>query len=399
LSTVAIIVTIGVFAAIIVFHEFGHFIMAKLAGIPVYEFALGFGRPVLLSFKWRGTQYSLRPIPVGGYVRIAGMEPDENVPNGFDKKPIIARLAVIAAGAGMNFVLAIILFWIMGLAFGKVTGYTTELARVMSGTPAAAAGLQVGDKLVFAEPIAPEAAKAAVRAVSSPPQPMSLESLRKVISGRPGKPIELVVKRGRGYLAFRITPAAEQQQELQEVGGRHPRPAGLLTRFLRLLHVRVPPGKTRIVTKTVGLIGVVFEDIRASKGFLDSVRDGFVDAYQTTATLIGALVLTVVGKLPPAVGGPVQIGEIMTESFRVGWAQFLMWSALISVNVGVINLLPIPALDGSRLVFIIIEGIRRRPIDRRKEAIVHLVGFALLLMFLAFVTFRDVVQLINKHYG
>jgi len=398
LSTLGIIVTIAAFAAIIVFHEFGHFVIAKLARIPVYEFALGFGRPVLLAFKWHGTQYSLRPVPVGGFVRIAGMEPDEDVPNGFDKKSTITRVGVIAAGAGMNFVLAIIIFWIMGLVFGSVTGVTSRIARVLPNTPAATAGLQPGDVLVSATAVAAEASPLAVRTVPAPAHPMKLEALRAAILSHPDQPIELIAKRGKSYLALRIVPAAEKQQELRPVGGR-PLEPDLLTGFLRRLGVVVPTGKSRLVTTTVGRVGVVFTDVRKPNGLVKSVRDGFVGVYETTSALVGALLGTLLGRLPAAVGGPVQVGEMMTESFSLGWSQFLWLAAFISVNIGVINLLPIPALDGSRIVFLVIEGIRRRPLDRRKEAIVHLVGFALLLVLLALVTFKDIVQIVSKHNG
>ena len=376
-SSVPIILTIALFALIIVFHEFGHFVMAKLSGIPVYEFALGFGRPVLLSFKRRETQYSLRPFLIGGYVRIAGMEPDEDVPNGFDKKPVLARLAVIASGSGMNFVLAVIIFWIMGMVFGRVVGHTTAIGRVMPGTPAAAAGLQVGDALVFAKPVPLGRPTAEVKAVAKPAHKMSLEELRQVISSRPDMPIRLVAQRGRNYLAFHIVPRPEQEQELQQLRS----------------------GKSRIITRTVGLIGIVFADVTKPQSFIQSVADGFVEVYGTTKALIVALAMTIMGKLPPAVGGPLQITDIMADAARAGWRQFLLWSALISVNVGVINLLPVPALDGSRLGFIIIGGVRRRPIDRRKEAIVHLIGFALLLLLLALVTYKDLVHLIDKYLG
>jgi regulator of sigma E protease len=375
-SAIPILFTIALFAAIIVFHEFGHFVAAKLAGIPVYEFALGFGRPVLLSFKFRQTQYSLRPIPIGGYVRIAGMEPDEDVPNGFDKKPIPARLAVIGAGAAMNFVLAIVVFWVMGLIFGKVIGHTTEVRRVVPHNPAAIAGIRPGDVLVFARSVPLGKPVPAVQPVPAPPQHMKLEALRAVISNRPDMPISLTVRRGDKYLAFHLVPRAEDQQELKESRS----------------------GKGRLVTHTVGLIGVVFADITKPQSFFESVSAGFNDVYLTTRTLIVVLFKTVIGQLPAAVGGPIQIGAIMTEAFEIGWRQFLFWSALISINIGVLNLLPVPALDGSRLVFIMVEGIRRRPIDRRKEAIVHLIGFALLVLLLVVVTFKDIMELVAKRF-
>ena len=372
-----ILLTIGVFALIIVFHEFGHFVIAKLSRIPVYEFSLGFGRPVLLSFKWRGTRYCLRPFPLGGFVHIAGMEPDEDVPHGFDKKPLLARLGVIAAGSGMNFVLAVIIFWVMGMAFGKIIGVTPKIGRVAPGKPAAAAGMHVGDELLFAEPVPVGKRFPTVEATGTPERTMTLDQVVAVIHSRPDMPIRLVVKRGRGCLAFHVVPRSERREEPKQ--GRN--------------------GKIRMVSRTVGMIGVVFALVTKPQGFGESVVGGFVDVYHTTRLMITGLVMMVTGKLPPAVAGPVGITGIMADAARVGWHDFLMWSALISVNVGFINLLPVPALDGSRLVFIIIGGIRRRPIDRRKEAIVHFVGFALLILLLLLVTCQDILRLIDKHVG
>jgi len=374
---ISILLTIALFALIIVFHEFGHFVIAKLAGMRVHEFSLGFGGPALLSFKWRGTQYSLRPVPIGGYVRIAGMEPDEDVPDGFDKKPILSRLAVIASGSGMNFLLAVLLFWFIGLAFGKVVGQSSQLARVLPDTPAAVAGLAPGDKLVYAQPVPVIAPGAEVAPTVEPRKTMDVEELRSVISDRPDMPVRIVVLRDKRYLAFRITPRPEKEEAFEPE----------------------PNGKGKVVLRTVGRIGVVFANMTAPMGFWESMQSGFVTVYDMTRALIVVLAQTVAGRLPLAVGGPVQIADIMADAARVGWQQFLFWSALISLNVGVINLLPVPALDGSRLVFIIVEGIRRRPIDRRKEAMVHLIGFALLILLLVLVTLKDIVHLIDKYVG
>jgi regulator of sigma E protease len=374
---ISVLLTLALFALIILFHEFGHFVVAKLAGMPVYEFSLGFGRPVLASFKRGGTQYALRPVPIGGFVRIAGMEPDEDVPHGFDKKPVWARLAVIASGSGMNFVLAIILFWVIGLVFGEVVGNSTSLARVLPGTPAAVAGLHPGDALVDAGPVAVTAPEVRAAPTSKPPRRMSVEQLHDFISGRPDMPLRLVVKRGDRYLAYIVTPREEKVEDLEPT----------------------PDGRGRVVLRPVGRIGVVFADITRPMGFWKSIKSGFVGAYEMTAVMLRLLMGMVGGKVPAAVGGPLQIADLMTDAVRVGWRQFLLWSAVISINIGVINLLPIPALDGSRLVFIAVEGIRRRPIDKRREAIVHLVGFALLLLLLALVTLKDIAHLIDKYVG
>ncbi len=373
----AILLTIALFALIIVFHEFGHFIVAKLSGMPVHEFSLGFGRPVLLSFERGETRYCVRPIPIGGFVRIAGMEPDEDVPNGFDKKPIWSRLGVIASGSGMNFVLAVLLFWIIGMVFGKIVGDSTRLASVLPGTPAAAAGLVPGDTLVYAEPAPVIEAGPAVSPAAAPRKKMSTQQLRSVIGSRPDVPVRIVILRHGKYIAFRMSPRSERE----------------------VTYERQPGGKLQVVMETIGRIGVVFASITTPMGFWESVESGFVSVYVTTAVLIKGLVGMIIGKLPADVGGPVGVADLMANAARHGWRQFLFWSALISINVGVINLLPVPALDGSRLVFIAIAGIRRRPIDKRKEAIVHLVGFALLLLLLVLVTLKDIVRLIDKYAG
>ncbi|HUT73776.1 MAG TPA: M50 family metallopeptidase [Armatimonadota bacterium] len=373
----SVLLTLALLALIILFHEFGHFVVAKLAGMAVYEFSLGFGHPVLLSFKRGGTQYALRPVPIGGFVRIAGMEPDEDVPHGFDKKPVWARLAVIASGSGMNLVLAVILFWVIGLVFGEVVGSSTSLARVLPGTPAAVAGLHPGDTLVDAGPVAVTAPEVRAAPTSKPSRQMSVEQMHDFISGRPDMPMRLVVKRGDRYLAYHLTPREEKVEDLEPT----------------------PDGPGRVVLRPVGRIGVVFADITRPMGFWKSIKSGFVGAYEMTAVMLRLLMGMVGGKVPAAVGGPLQIADLMSDAVRVGWRQFLLWSAVISINIGVINLLPIPALDGSRLVFIAIEGIRRRPIDKRREAIVHLVGFALLLLLLALVTLKDIAHLIDKYVG
>lgn len=347
-----ILPTILIFALIIVFHEVGHFLVAKACRIPVHEFSLGFMRPILFQRKWRGTAYSIRAVPLGGFVHIAGMEPGEDDPNGFDKKSKSARFAVLFAGPFMNFVLAALLFWVVGISYGVGVGVTNTIQHVIPGTPAEHAGLRVGDRLV------------SVRGVSGP-----VDKLRDQIQKSPGKRIWIEVKRKGRAVRIAIVPAAREALETTDHGHR--------------------------IVK-VGTIGIVFRAKTRPMGLGESLIEGVRTTYLETRMMVALLAETVVGELPLKVGGPVRIVHEMVEAANVGWVNFLMISAFLSLNIGFVNLLPFPALDGSRLMFLVVEAVRRRPIDKRREAIVHLVGFAILLLVIALLMFQDIVYLVKK---
>lgn len=341
-----------IFALIIVFHELGHFVVAKACGIPVWEFSLGFMRPILFQRKWGDTVYSVRAVPLGGFVRIAGMEPGEDDPNGFDKKSRSARFAVLSAGPFMNFVLAALLFAVLGVTYGKMVRATQTIERVISGTPAASAGLRSGDRLL------------SVQGVRGP-----VDALRKVIQKNPGRRISIEVRRGGGLMKFSLVPAVAEDLERTDHGHR-------IVKF--------------------GQIGIVFHADTRPMGFVESLVAGVRETYYVTRAMVVLLVETVAGKLPLRLGGPVRIVREMAEAANVGWVNFIKFSAFLSLNVAVINLLPFPALDGSRLFFIGLEALRRKPIDKRREALVHLVGFALLLLLIALLMYQDIASLVKK---
>lgn len=341
-----------IFALIIVFHELGHFLVAKACGIPVWEFSLGFMRPILFQRKRGETVYSLRAVPLGGFVRIAGMEPGEDDPNGFDKKSRSARFAVLSAGPFMNFVLAALLFAVLGVTYGKTVRATQTIERVMSKTPAARAGLREGDRLV------------AVQGVRGP-----VEALRKVIQKNPGRRISIEVRRGGRLMKLSLVPMTSEDIVAKDHGHR--------------------------IVK-IGVIGIVFHAETRPMGLVESLVVGVQETYYSTRAMIVVLDETVAGKLPLRLGGPVRIVREMAEAANVGWVNFIKFSAFLSLNVAVINLLPFPALDGSRLVFVAVEALRRKPIDKRREALVHLVGFALLMLLIALLMYQDIASLVKK---
>lgn len=348
-----VLATVLIFGLIIVFHELGHFIVAKAFKMRVHEFSVGFGRPILWQRKCGDTAYSLRAVPLGGFVRIAGMEQGEDVPDGFDKHSIPRRFLVIFSGSFMNFVLAALLFWVIGLTFGKTVGVTNRIERVLPDTPAAKAGLRPGDRIVA---VAGKRGK--------------VEVLRKQIQDHPGAPITVVVDRSGREVEFSLVTMVKEALEETESGA--------------------------LRTTRVGAIGIVFESKRAPRGFYESLKVGVLTTYDKTRLMIRVLLATIRRDLPLQVGGPVRIVHEMVEAANVGWVNFLSLSAFLSLNIGFINLFPFPALDGSRLVFLGVEAVRRRPIDPRKEALVHLVGFAILILLIVVVLYQDILYLVRR---
>ena len=343
-----------IFGAIIAFHEFGHFIAAKWSKMGVHEFSLGFG-PALWQHEYRGTLYALRIIPLGGYVRIAGMEPGEDAyqADGFETKPFYAKFATLIAGVLMNFVLALIIFIIMGMAIGYPSN-RTRIAEVTPNSPARVAGIRAGDL---------------VTRVNDKQNPNSNEAFELIHNSKP--PVHLVVERAGKMYPVTVTPAMLP-------GSDHP----IIGVMLEPTYKTVPPG--------------------------ESITRGITSVYQNTKMMLYGLWMLFSGKISLGSGevmGPIGIihftGQVAQKalSSKEAMADFLMLFALISMNVGVVNLLPFPALDGSRLLFLSIEKISRRSFNKEKEAMVHMVGMAILLTFIAFISVIDILHWIHPPKG
>jgi regulator of sigma E protease len=339
------------FGATVFVHEAGHFIAARLAGMHVYEFSIGIGRPLLFWFRRGETQYSFRFWPFFSYVRVAGMEPGDDHPNGFHKKQRPAQAFVLVTGCIMNFLLAVAIFILIGSVFGRVTDVTNAVERVMKDTPAAAAGVRPGDRLVGLDG----------------DRDMKLEEIVKNIRARPEEGIVLELERDVEALSLSLTP-------------------------LRVMDWS-PEGERNV---PVGRIGVIFEREVERLSVGESVVSGFTATFAMVGMLIEHLAdLIVTGKGPKLVG-PVGVVSIMYEDAGVDWSAFLFTFAAVTISIGFLNLLPIPPLDGSRLAIVGIEAIRRRPFDKSKEIVVHLVGFALLLMLLVVLTYKDILSLVGQ---
>jgi len=324
---------------LIIVHELGHFLVAKLAGVRVHELSIGMG-PTVFSGRRGETLYSLRLLPIGGFVRMAGMESGErNDPRGFNTRSVPKRMAIIASGSLMNFLLAIVLFIFVFMVIGAPSN-TTIIGGLLPGRPAEEAGFQVGDRI----------------SEINGQQVATWRQLVEIIHKNPGRKLEVTVERNQQKLLIQVVPEMEPQNK-------------------------------------IGLIGI--EQTWVKLGLISSIVLGIERALAITVIIITSLIKMISGQMPADVAGPVGIVQMAGEAARLGLASVLTFTGLLSLNLGIINLLPIPALDGSRLLFLGIEGVRGRPVDPEKENFIHLIGFAALIFLLVAITYQDLLRLFS----
>jgi len=336
---VNILLAVLVFGVLIMVHELGHFLVAKMVGIQVYEFAIGMG-PLIYGRKLGETKYSLRLFPIGGYNKMAGMEPgDEHHPRGFNTKSVGKRIAVIAAGSVMNILLALIFFVIVFTLIG-VASNANIVGSVTPGSPAQEAGILPGDRILAIDGEEVE----------------TWTEIVTIIHASSGKELTIKLSREGRELVTKAAPELDEDNN-------------------------------------VGLIGITQSTEKV--GFIEAIVLGTKNTIALTVSILAGLVNMITGKIPADVAGPVGIVSIMGDVAQMGLANILSFTALLSLNLGLINLFPIPALDGSRLVFLGIEGLRGKPLAPEKENFIHLVGFALLIMLMVFITYKDILRLIG----
>lgn len=341
----SVLIAILILAVLILVHEWGHFIVARRIGIPVYEFSLGFGYRIL-SWKRNGVEYSWRIFPLGGYVRMAGEEPGDMAdPNGFSNRTPLEKIRVAFAGPAMNFVLAVIIFIYSFAVIGIAKPVEDAvIGNVLEGKPAAEAGLQADDRIL---------------SVNGEPVKNWEAFVHTVRNQRAGSTIDLKVERNGQTRDFKVkTYVAE--------GSKEP------------------------------MIGVYSKVIFERQGVGTAIKYGFIQTYQMTVLLLQSLGMLVTGQVSSGdLAGPVGIVSMVGEASRGGMIYLLSFTAFLSINLGILNLLPIPALDGSRIVFSTVEAIRRKPIDPEKEGLIHWFGFLFLMGLLVLVTYNDILRLIR----
>jgi len=356
-----VLVFLVMLSILVVLHEYGHFIIARRNGVRVNDFALGMG-PTLL--KWTsprsGTNYLINWFPVGGYCAMKGEDGKTNEAeqqrrfrgvgvvhdqDNFQAKTPLARLAIVVAGPIANFIIAIVLLVTSYAGFG-VPRTSTTIGALIADKPAIRAGVHTGDRIV---------------AVNGAPV-QSGEALVKTIHGSVGVPLRLDVLRGEARLTFTVTP------QIGDDGNG----------------------------SKVGLIGFHPVSIPQRVPLNDAVAQSFTDFGNIVGSTLSALGGLFVHPAATAAGfsGPVGMARASGEFQDAGWGAYFSFAALLSISLGIFNLLPIPALDGGRGVFILFEMLRGKPVDPEKEALVHVGGFALLIALMLFVSFHDVAKIV-----
>ena len=355
-----ILLAILLLAILIVVHEWGHFVAARLMKIEVTEFSVGFG-PKIIGWNSRKheTKFSVRLIPLGGYCAFFGEDDasgeTKDDPRAYPKQNVWKRMFVTVMGPMMNFVLAFVVgtafFWI----WGNVVPVQPEqidpyISEVMAAGPAKSAGLQAGD--IVTEVNGKNMLDGTVDTL-----------LGTIASWQEGDgPLQMTVKRGEETVQVAVTPVKDESDGKMRIGV-------YIGGYVR--------------TKTVPV------------GFLGGFRESFAMCVDAGGAILRALKnLVTTGEGLDQTSGPVGIVSLVSSQVQAyGASAFVQLLILISINLGLMNLLPIPGLDGSRLVFCLIEVVRRKPVPPQKEAVVHLVGMVFLFGLMIFFTYKDIIRL------
>lgn len=327
------IAAIFVFLLVVLLHELGHFSVAKLVGIKVNEFAIGMG-PKIFQRQSGETNYTLRAFPIGGFVRMEGEEDNSDDPRSFGKASVMSRIATIAAGAVMNFVLAIIVLSIVAFNVGVPT---TTLSGTIDGSPAQEYGILAGDRVVAINETEINEWQDIVDAINY----YGIESELSVKVERNGamETVKVIPVEDAGRVVIGITPEYEQS------------------------------------------IG-------------SALKAGFEDTWYFIRLMFQFLGMLFQGKVSTNdLAGPIGVINEVGNAAKMGFVNLLYILGFISVNLGFFNLLPIPALDGSKIVFLLIELVRGKPIDPEKEGFIHLVGFVFLISLMLIVTYKDLIRI------
>jgi len=344
---ITIVAFLAVLAVLIIAHELGHFTTAKAFGVKVEEFSLGFP-PRLLSKKLGETRYSLSAIPLGGFVKMAG-EVDPKETRSLASKNIGIRILVFSAGSLMNALLPLLLFSIAFMVPHNMVIAEVVVQEVATNSPAAMAGIDSGDTIL---------------SVNEHPV-HSIGDLHRYIQLNLGKEATLVVSH-----------SDSTTEEVQ-----------LIPRW------KPPEGE--------GAIGVVVSMpnptiVRQSEPFWKAIPMGVTECIETFVLFKNEIIRIFIGATSLQVGGPVAIAQITGEAAKAGISPLLEFAAFLSINLAIINIFPLPALDGGRIVFVLLEWVRRgKRISPKTEGLIHAIGFILLMTAILAITYQDIIRIIS----
>ena len=353
-SVVAAVIGLGV---LIVFHEFGHFLLAKLCGVGVLTFSVGFG-PKLWVKKKGETEYALSAFPLGGYVKMVGEDPDEEVKpaqieKSFAHKSLLKRIAIVVAGPGFNLLLAVFLFMVVFTFYG-VPVMSTQVSGVEKGSPAESAGIVKGDRIL---------------AIDGDPV-KEWEELSKQIKGSGGKALKLQIRRGEETREITVQPT---QKEGRNIFGER---------------------------KDDWIIGIGSQvSIEKGNPGLAIVKAVYQTYDYARLTLLAFYKMLLGDVSPRNIGGPILIAQMAGQQAQEGLGSFLAFLAVLSINLGVLNLLPVPVLDGGHLLFFLVEAVIRRPVAVKYREMAQQVGICLLALLMVYAFYNDIVRFFEKQVG
>jgi len=351
-SVITFIIVLGVLVAV---HEFGHYIVARMCGVQVETFSLGFG-PKIASRKVGPTEYCLSIIPLGGYVRMLGDDPNEEIPEeerarSFLTQPVRKKIAIVVAGPAFNLLMAFIIFWgvfMVGLpVLSPVVGEVQEDSAAQSG------GLQTADRILAIEG----------------KNITEWEEIRATLQEKGGSALNFLVERSGDQIALDITPRIKEST-----------------------NVFGDP-------ETLWLIGILPEGEQFTRRY-NPVKALYLGAERTvemTVLNVIGIVKMIQGKISSDnIGGPILIAQIAGQQASQGFLNIVLFVAVLSINLGIINLFPIPILDGGHLVFFIIEGLIGRPLSIKKREIAQQVGLFLIVSLMVFAFYNDIMRFFVK---
>jgi regulator of sigma E protease len=344
---ITVVAFVAVLVVLVLAHECGHFFTARATGVRVEEFGIGFP-PRLFGIRRRETIYSINALPLGGFVKMAGEE-DPNVPGSLAGKSTGVRILVLAAGSLMNAILPILLFSIAFMIPHSVMSGQVMVDEVAANSPAARAGVEVGDSILMIN-------ENSVR---------NIGDIQRNIQLKLGQEIDVLVEHG------------DSTRETVQLVPRWQPPA--------------EEGATGIVVRLSEPTTV-----RESYPFWKAIPMGVNECIETYILFKNVIISMLIGTAPAVVAGPVGIAQITGEAARAGLSYLLEFAAFFSINLAIINIFPLPALDGGRIVFVLLEWVRRgKRVSPRIEGMVHFIGFAALIAAMVAITYGDIIRIIT----
>ena len=345
-----IISFIFVFSILIFFHEFGHFIAAKASGVRVYKFAFGFG-PRILGFTKNQTEYAICLIPLGGYVKMAGemgqesvKETSEEVPEEqrFDKKSVGIRALIVTLGPFMNIVTAVVIFSLIFFING-IPVVTNSVSTVIENAPAEQAGILSGDKIIAINSIKMEDPK----------------KIANIINKSSGEKLQITLDRGGEVIEVFVIPEYDDSYKK-------------------------------------GLIGITFEISVEKINIFSAFSKGLITTGNIIKLIFSNTMEMITGKVPLEIAGPLGIAQMTGEAAKLGFLNLLYFTAILSIFIGLFNLLPIPILDGGHIIILAIEKLRGKPLEAEKISFMYFIGISLIIIIFIIATYKDILRVFGK---